>query len=657
MSVAALLVAVFCHTPTPLRAQTPAPEPAARAPLARFVPASAGVFVNIRDATELDSALQRANTRNLVGLLLGPTSEGKPSPDLRGWFSALVSADHPAVVEGLMHHEIGLACRSWDDLSQGVLLARLPSPKALAEWLPPAERQDVPGPASDMLFRTKGGMMVGVREGVAAFAHRRESSAVLRDALRLIIGGDGDTLDAAPGFRELSGFLPAKPLAVIHMAPAPKEGTDLNWFGWPRLRRVVLGLYGREERLDIALRGLLAKPAPRKALGTAALERFYKLPATTLAAWISAADLRVSYDQVLQNSPDGTLSRYLYLVESLRAATGRDWDSLPALGPHLIVAWDETLDGPSVAPQLAMLVESPQAQTVVAELDEIAESLLPSLDSDETAPRLRSTTHLGTRLRHVPLDAFVGDESLPLAGTLGQLELSWAAQGDWVILSLSLEHLMRVLDAQSGLVPTLSNLSDVQMLRRRGNPASLLVAQPDLAADVLRRWLDRAAAAPDAWFGDRWWSETLAADGAGAQRLGVAARTEQIPGVVVVARVHPQTPAAGKLEPEDWILGMDGQLLDLGAPNADLKRLWAASPTNGRHVLRIIRGDLVQEVALEVPQAPAGWSNLLSRPADALRELAAAARPIRFASWTVHTSDPNQYSALVSLRFGANAPK
>jgi hypothetical protein len=149
----------------------------------------------------------------------------------------------------------------------------------------------------------------------------------------------------------------------------------------------------------------------------------------------------------------------------------------------------------------------------------------------------------------------------------------------------------------------------------------------------------------------------LATEGSAVQRLGVAARLEQIPGVVVVARVHPQTPAFGKLEPEDWILGMDGQLLDLNAPNADLKRLWAAPTTNGRHVLRIIRGDLVQEVSLEVPPPPAGWSSLLTRPADALRELVAAARPIRFASWTVHASDPNQYSALVSLRFSADSSK
>jgi len=635
-------------------AQSRPATPPDRASLARFTPLSADVVVNIHNPSELGTALRRAGAERVVPLLLG--ADLGPGPAIRTWLDGLVGAEHPAVVEGLMQTEIGVVSRSWGELSQGVLLARLPTDAALAQWLPENQRQETRTLGSESLFRTKSGMMVAVREGIAAFARRRGDGGVLRDTLRLISGGAGESLDRDPAFRELSGHLPAKPLGVIHLAfAASAEDGPVAWLGWPAQRRMVLGLYDREQRLDVAIRGLSAKPAARRALGTSALERFYRLPATTLAAWISTSDLRMTYDQVLEASRQSAWGRYLQLVESLRAATGRDWESLPALGPHLIVAWDESLEGPSAAPQLALLVESSEAQTVAQELDAIAGSLLPPASDGEAGPKVTMSSHLGTRLRHVPLAAFVGGDSPPLSGMLAQIELSWAAQGDWVILALSRDHLQRLLDAQSGLIPTLSNLPDVQLLRRRGNPTSLLIAQPDLAADVVERALSGSSETDGGWSAEGWLNPSAAGGEGSANRLGVAVRSEQIQGVAVVAQIYPDTPAFGKLEPEDWILGLDGQLLDLAAPNADLRKRWALPVAGNRHTFRILRGDLVQDVTLEAPGEKGGGSGFPVHALEALRELAAVGRSIRFATWSVHPTDPKDYSALATFRF-ADAP-
>lgn len=637
-------------------AQTQPAEKVARTPLARFVPSSAEVFVNIPNPSELETALRKVGAPGLLAPLLGQDGGGESASAFRAWLGALVGGEYPAAVEGLMQTELGMVGRSWSDLPQGVLLARLPSEEALAKWLPEDRRQDTRKTGSEALIRTKGGMMVAVRDGVAAFAQRRGDGTVIRDTLRLVSGGDGATLDGDAALRELSSHLSAKPLGVIQLASASGEGdASASWFGWPAQRRTVLGCYAREQRLDVSIRGILAKPAPRRALGTSALERFYQLPATTLAAWISSADLRLTYDQVLQESTDSAVGRYLLLVESMRAATGRGWDSLPPLGPHLIVVWDEDLEGDSAAPHFALLVESPRAQSVVDELDDIVESLVPPSDDGDSP--LVSTSHLGTRLRHIPLASFVPDDSLPLALTLSKIELSWTAQGDWVMLALSRDHLRRLLDAQSGLVPRLSHLSDVQLLRRRSNPTSLLMVQPDLAADVVRRGLSKSTGAGGSWFGEGWWKDVLGGEGGGENRLGVAVRTEQIPGVVVVADVRPDTPATGKLEPEDWIIGVDGQLLDLNAPNADLRKRWSAPSPDGRHTLRVLRGDSVQDMSLEVPKEHAAKSGWFHRPTDALADIAAWGRSIRFASWTVHTTDADHYSALVSLRFSEGDAK
>jgi hypothetical protein len=121
------------------------------------------------------------------------------------------------------------------------------------------------------------------------------------------------------------------------------------------------------------------------------------------------------------------------------------------------------------------------------------------------------------------------------------------------------------------------------------------------------------------------------------------------PGTVVVARVYSDTAADGLLFPDDRIIGVDGRLLDLASPNADLGRRWAEPTASQGHSFRVQREETTIEVFLKHDEPGARPDELLTRSFAAIRDFASALRTIRFTSLTVHPTDERHYSALLSL--------
>jgi len=103
------------------------------------------------------------------------------------------------------------------------------------------------------------------------------------------------------------------------------------------------------------------------------------------------------------------------------------------------------------------------------------------------------------------------------------------------------------------------------------------------------------------------------------------------------------------LLPDDRIIGVDGRLLDLESPNADLRRRWAEPSAAHGHTFRVQREDTTIEVFLKHDDPGASPEDLLTRAIPAIRGLASALHNIRFASLTVHPTDERHFSSLVSL--------
>ena len=118
-----------------------------------------------------------------------------------------------------------------------------------------------------------------------------------------------------------------------------------------------------------------------------------------------------------------------------------------------------------------------------------------------------------------------------------------------------------------------------------------------------------------------------------------------------MSRVYPGSAAAGILQPGDRIIGLNGKLLDLTFPKIDLRKRLFESKSEAPPSLRVLRGDLMMELSLESEEKDRQFSNLLIKPADAVRELASLGRAIQYATLVIESVSDDQYAARLSLRF------
>ena len=136
--------------------------------------------------------------------------------------------------------------------------------------------------------------------------------------------------------------------------------------------------------------------------------------------------------------------------------------------------------------------------------------------------------------------------------------------------------------------------------------------------------------------------------------LGIGMRVTQKPGRVTVARVYSGAPADGHLQPGDEILGVNGRLLSLGNPNADLRRMIQSAGQNETVALRILRDS--KYVDVEITPGPAEPKQGQGGAVEALGRLARLGQALRYCTFTVFASRPDQYVARVTLGFQAPAP-
>jgi hypothetical protein len=236
---------------------------------------------------------------------------------------------------------------------------------------------------------------------------------------------------------------------------------------------------------------------------------------------------------------------------------------------------------------------------------------------------------------------------------LANIEPSWVVSDGWLTLSLSSAHLEQILDAQRGLIPTLGAVPDVRALgRRSGERTVFAVLQPDLATEVVQRWLDAHRRGSPSLLDPTWWQldqgNRRQAELQGRGFLAVEAKEL---GVLVVEEIDPGGPAAPALEVGDWILGVDGVLLSLSAPAADFEARWVSSHAEPGPSLRIHRGDVARDVVVARVPRPTEPAEDRFDPVDLLRELVALGRALQFVSFEAHASDEVHYSARVSVRF------
>jgi hypothetical protein len=627
-------------------------------PFAEYVPASANLFVSVPRLDKADEALQRAHAARLVPLLAGRSGgDGTPFDLLRA-VMGLIELDRSVPSEALMESQIGVAAGSWTDFGRAVWFLRPRQPEVIERWFPP-ERRIVRGTAqATRFFRTPSGVTVYLHDGTAVVSRHWGPESLLHATTQLMTHGGGEALSRSAVFRNLVAHLPADCLGTAYVAVGDQSTGDqrASPLGLPSIKECVLALYERDQRLNIAIQAAVATPRPVRKLSREAVARLLRLPHTTLFASVMTFDFSEALESAPTGRPDHSWARYLTLLAAIAAEPDGVFGRLADLGPHVVLAWGQDLRESRSAPQLAVLIESREEAAGNALARRFADTVIGLVHAIEPGAvaadlAIREHRHLGVPVYSIPLKAYAAESELTAMKILADAEPSWAVWKGWLILALSRDHLERILEAQLGMFPVLASVEDVQALHGRHTARSAIaVVQAGLAANVLNQWVAASKRGSNSLLDPAWWARAAPAPPVTKPRLGIGMKVDQEPGVVVVARVYPDTAADGRLMPEDRILGIDGALLSLSSPNADLRDRWTASQSAPGPTVRVLRADRVMDITLPKLLRRTALADPRISPADAVGELASLGRAIPFLSLAVQPTDDTHFSALFSLR-------
>ena len=576
----------------------------------------------------------------------------------------MVSPD--TALETLFADQAALAAPDWEHVHEGVILLRLRDPAVLEAIVGPEKVPDTIRRSKTMtVYQTKRGLWVATNGKFAVLSLRGESSPFSKKAIDLLAGTNRQSLLAVRTYAGQVRQLEPGRAGHLYLARPPTSPTgppgvtrsDL----WRACEWGVIGVYVRQQRVDLVIRGHLAQARGQAYRPQVDMDRLMRLPQTTLLAWGTSVDLPEAHRHLVM-TPSSTLETVLAsLLKVLPDADELEAFLLSKLGPQMVIVWDQGADPDWAVPQLALLLESGDAAAAAAALAGVMEAVLaklvpPTEDSNPGAGHLVHMEHLGTTMFQIPFEKiFAAAPPRSLLGRLrGSVQPCFAPLGGWLAIALNPRQLQRIIDADRGLIPRLGDVPELELATRyRARSVVQGLAQPALCAQVIDRWLATLANDENSLW------RTVLGDEARSSRsrrraLGIGMRVTQKPGRVTVARVYSGAPADGHLQPGDEILGVNGRLLSLGNPNADLRRMIQSAGQNETVALRILRDS--KYVDVEITPGPAEPKQGQGGAVEALGRLARLGQALRYCTFTVFASRPDQYVARVTLGFQAPTP-
>lgn len=644
--------------------QTRPSSPRRPTPLARYVPSSAKVFVKVRKLSDVDAALKRTDAWRLFSLLAGAT--GGPAPfDLREEVAKFFGPNSTVEVDALMNSELGIVAASWKELGGAIWLLRIRDEQQFAAWFPQATRRNEQRSGSFYSFIAGNGVTVYVRDDVAAIARRGHGRSMLHDIRKLMSAentGEAGSLERADKYRELMPYLPARDLAIAYVdSTDPSKPDQSVGQSWPKMDKMLIGLYERDGRLELVLQGSPTTAHPSAALSSASLDRMMQLPQTTLSALATTVDFSGAYEAAMSGPHSSALRRYLTLFSGLRGEDSPTRNPIGQVGPDVILVWGRDLVSGGTTPHLGVMVHCEHARSVRDETTQIFRHLLELLQAvdpvdNQAAPKFELDMHLGTPIVHVPLASYAAQSQIPLMSLFAEVDIAWATWDEWFIVTTTLDQMEQILDGQMGLVPVLASVPEVrELLLRKTQRSTVAVALGSQLAEVLDQWVKEAEANSESLFNPSLWSIALDSpwgSSPGGRLSDLKVDMDQVAGCVVVAKMFADQTGKALLQPGDRVIGVDGHLLNMDLPYEDLRTLCSRSVAPAGPVLRLLRSEKVLDVTVPKAMSDAA-STPVPDPAEALRALAALGHTLELAGWEVHATKEMRFSARLALHFAA----
>lgn len=634
-------------------AKTP---PKSSSSLARFVPASARLYVNVRKLADVDRAINRAHAWRFLPVLFGTSVSSDTPVDLRQAVSRFIGDKSSINIDDLMRTEIGIVIDSWPNLERAVWIARVADEATLDRWFPKNKRVEGKQPNGLRFLRSEEGVVAAYRDGVIIMSRHTGRPSLFRDAVSLMSGQRGDSLESHREYQSMLAYMPQRELSTIYWSGLKESGEPDNQLNLiPGASRAVIRMFEGDGRIELAVRATRIESLKQDEVSPDAVEKLVRLPQTTIFAACSRIDLAKTFAQA-SDATAGGWQKYLVLLDSILAPATTTTELFKQLGPHAIMAWEPDLRPNHSTPQAALMIQCQDTRAVSDAIDKSVANALKLVSAMTPAGpdqlTITETNRLGVTIHSVPLSSIADEANGPIFNLLGGAEPAWAFWDQWLIVAVHREQIERIIDSHYGLIPSLTALPDVlSMYKERADRAAVSIIQPGLVADVVDEWLKSYEVGAASLLDPAVWSSATRHEQSTAGQLGIGMKANQRPGMVVVARVYPDSTAADLLEPGDHIIGIDGHLLAMSGPNVDLRRRWLASTAEPGPTLRIIRGDETKEVVVKKTRTEGVLPQLAMKPTAALRELSEIGHTLQLTNFALNATDDRHYSAKLSLRF------
>ncbi|MBI3835958.1 MAG: hypothetical protein HY287_16655 [Planctomycetes bacterium] len=618
--------------------------------LEHFVPAQGAVVISIDHPLEFDQVVSNAG---IIGALRTTSAVPGAAPladGIRGWLAEALGTREPATIDAVMRSEIAVLMPESFELTKSVLLVRLPNKDSLEQWFPNDGRHDTEIGEGAKLWRTADGRMLGTRDGVVAIARKSANGRLFREILRLMSGRSTTSLDRDDEYKQLSPYLPAKDLVSVYVPRAQPEnsGSPLNKFG---VRSMLAAAYKEEGRLNFAIRATRTRTSRESPLPESAIDEMMNLPSGTLFASATRWPVGTPTEKNVVDFASLMFAWVRPVYDLLKSAQPMVTDSGSI--PVVLAATQDLTGEARGTPQFTIFVQSPKARLLCAEIMASLSELNPnSTQGGQGTANPLETKYVDQPIWYLPICADSG-ASDKLECIL-KLEPSWTSLGDWFILSSTQTQLRRVLDAQNGKASRLSTVPEAAAIRSRRAPrTAVALGQPFLATVLVDRWIEEAGRMEDSFAHVAWDIATDLTPPERGDRIGISARTEQVPGAVVVARVDSGTPASGRLRVGDRIIGTNGSLLSLESPNSDLRARWEKLLPEDRMILRVEHEDSTMveaELVKPKPTALATSEMIPNYVVNSLLGVRSILRSIPIVTVSFPATDENHLSVFISLK-------
>jgi len=620
-------------------------------PFASYVPSKAGGFIRMRSVAAFDTLLGDLRAGILLATLTGAANPRAQSLDWSVLLERFLGPDTPVDQTELLNLEAAIALDSWHDPAHMVWFFRLKNPSLVDSWFPQDKRTAEDRSRTALMFRTNDGLIVALRDDVLVLTRRWVGDRLLIDVMQMLTGRPDAALQSDQRYNELLTYLPPNAVATLYVAEAP-DRSPLSWVLGGAGERALAGVYGDDQRVDVAIRGTFATTVTYSDVEPDAVGQLMRLPRTTLFAMVQARSLD---PRTLAGTGTSELLRFARLLVTMGRRRGVKDARRIDIGPHVVAAWGQSISSDRGFPELALMIECSDAPAFKQNLDAILNNVLATLHraarGEADVPlAVGHQSYLGIPISVLPQVEGEQSDSRGMLRILTEIQPTWAAWGDWIILASCRSHLERILDAQFGLVPTLGSLPEAQFIRsaRRGT-AMLALAQTSDVAQQIDAWLEATGAASPPWLASQWWDSVLGIEAFLGPSLGIKLHEDHQPGGLRVKRTIQGTAGAGRLRGGDLIVGLNGRTLDLAQPQRDFRRQWRARDDGEKPVLRVLRDGTFTDVTLEVVEDNTAAIPEYD-PEPWLRQLGSIARAITFGNVAVHVTDDRHYSARITLR-------